>query len=46
MTFACREMQRLEIAGFFRLEITCHSHKQQTINDLLAFVMGKSCQKT
>lgn len=46
MTFAYREMQRMEMSVFFRLESDWHFHTQQTPNDLLEFVMGKPCQKT
>ncbi len=46
MTFTCREMQQAENKGFFQLEFACHSHKQQTLNELLIFAMGKPCQKT
>lgn len=46
MTFTCREMQQAESKQFFRLEIVCQSHKQQTLNELLKFAMGKPCQKT
>ncbi len=46
MTFTCREMQQTENKQFFQLEIACHSHKQQTLNERLKFAMGKPCQKT
>ncbi len=46
MTFTCREMQRAESKQFFQLEFACRSHKQQTLNELLKFAMGKPCQKT
>ncbi len=45
MTFTCREMQQTEIKRFFQLEFACHSHKQQTLNEVQKFAMGKLCQK-
>jgi hypothetical protein len=45
MTFTCREMQQTEIKRFFQLEFACHSHKQQTLNEVQKFAMGKPCQK-
>lgn len=46
MTFTCREMQRAENKGFFSLEFGCHSHKQQTLNELQKFAMGIPCLTT
>ncbi len=46
MTFTCREMQQAENKQSFQLEFVCHSPKQQTLNELLKFAMGKPCQKT
>jgi len=45
MTFTCREMQQMENNGFFQLEFAGHSHKQQTLNEVLKFALGKQCQK-
>ncbi len=45
MTFTCREMQQPENKQLFQLEIVGYSHKQQTLNELLKFAMGKQCQK-
>ena len=46
MTFAYREMQRLEMSVFFRLVFAPYFHTHRTLNDLLIFVMGTPCQKT
>lgn len=45
MTFTYREMQQAENKRFFQLEFARHSHKQQTLNEVIIFAMGKPCQK-
>ena len=45
MTFTCREMQQTEIKELFALEFACHSHIQQSLNEVTRFALEMPCQK-